>query len=371
MTKRTNGEGSIRRRSDGRWEARIMDGYREDGKPQIRYYYGKTKKEVREKLDSYLANQASGLTLERDYIFRDWAQIWYEHHRDNITPTTQENYRYTLKLLNAHFGNRRLCEIKAFDVEQFLKKLRKEQRSDSCLAQSRAMLYMIFHKAVANDLMHKNPVAYADKLRSRGPKKRKDAFTAEEVKLLMCKLPQDKMGISIRLMLGTGMRAQEVLALEPRFIAEDGSIIYIRQAINMVKGTVTVGLPKSQKSSRDIPVPPNLRYCAVRLRNTKDTYIWESPKNKGQPVNPSWFRDKFKSAISQIDGVRVLTPHSCRHTYVSQLQALGVSLETIQSIVGHADVDMTQYYLHIQESVRQDAVNRFAEAFQVQVDVLD
>lgn len=167
------------------------------------------------------------------------------------------------------------------------------------------------------------------------------------------------------------MRTQELLALEPQFIDEDGSILHIRQAINMVKGTVTVGLPKSRDSFRDIPVPPNLRYCAVRLRNTKDTYIWESPKNKGQPVNPSWFRDNFKAVISKIEGVRVLTPHSCRHTYVSQLQALGVPLETIQSIVGHADVDMTQHYLHVQETVRQDAVNRFAEAFQVQVDVSD
>ena len=187
----------------------------------------------------------------------------------------------------------------------------------------------------------------------------------------MSKLPHDKMGISIRLMLGTGMRTQELLALEPRLIAEDGSIIYVRQAINRVKGTVTVGLPKSRDSFRDIPIPPNLRYCAMRLRNTKDTYVWESPKCKGQLVNPSWFRDKFKDAIGQIEGVRVLSPHSCRHTYVSQMQALGVSMETIRSMVSHLDVDMTQHYLHVQEPVRQDAVNRFAEAFKIQADVLD
>ncbi len=79
--------------------------------------------------------------------------------------------------------------------------------------------------------------------------------------------------------------------------------------------------------------------------------------------NPSYFRDKFKAAISEIEGVRVLTPHSCRHTYVSQLQALGVDLPTIQSIVGHADIDMTQHYLHVQDSIRQQAVNKFAAAF--------
>lgn len=45
------------------------------------------------------------------------------------------------------------------------------------------------------------------------------------------------------------------------------------------------------------------------------------------------------------------------------MQALGVDLATIQSIVGHADVDMTQHYLHVQESIRQDAIARFSKAF--------
>ena len=40
-----------------------------------------------------------------------------------------------------------------------------------------------------------------------------------------------------------------------------------------------------------------------------------------------------------------------------------VSPETIQSIVGHADVGMTKHYLHIQDSIRQDAIDRFSKAF--------
>ena len=124
---------------------------------------------------------------------------------------------------------------------------------------------------------------------------------------------------------------------------------------------------------RDVPVPPNLRWCAQRLRNTDLKYIWEVGK-KDQPCNPSYFRNKFKAAIAEIEGVRVLTPHSCRHTYVSQLQALGVDLPTIQSIVGHADIDMTRHYLHVQDSIRQEAVNCFADAFgtaENSVDALD
>ena len=225
------------------------------------------------------------------------------------------------------------------------------------------MLYQIFNKAEANDLILKNPVRFAEKMRSnRGPLQRKEAFHADEVKLLMEKLPHDLLGDSIRLMLGTGMRTQELLALEPRLIAEDGSVIAIRQAVVQIKGTVAIGPPKSRDSYRDIPVPPNLQACARHLRDTDKKYIWEVGI-KDQPCNPSYFRHKFKEALAAIDGVRVLTPHCCRHTYVSQMQALGVDLPTIQSIVGHADIDMTQHYLHVQEAVRQEAVNRFSEAF--------
>ena len=45
------------------------------------------------------------------------------------------------------------------------------------------------------------------------------------------------------------------------------------------------------------------------------------------------------------------------------MQALGVDIQTIQSIVGHADIDMTVHYLHVQDSIRQSAVEKFSEAF--------
>ena len=82
-------------------------------------------------------------------------------------------------------------------------------------------------KYKANDLIRKNPVCFAEKMRNREPIKRKDAFTTEQVAILMEKLPEDRMGLSIRLMLGTGLRTQEILALEPRHIEPAGSVIRI------------------------------------------------------------------------------------------------------------------------------------------------
>ena len=282
----------------------------------------------------------------------------------NISPTTQESYSYTLKILKDYFGRRKLKDIKAYDIEQLLKKLRRDGRSDSCLTQCRGMLYQIFNKAEANDLVLKNPVRFADKMR-KGPKKRKESFTAEEVKVLMEQLPQNKIGWSIRLMLATGMRTQELLALEPRHIKDDGSRIVIEQALKRVKGSVDIGTPKSQDSFRTIPVPVSVRYCARFLAATDTMFIWEG-KYKDKPCNPTHFADLYKKALSEIEGMRYLSPHCCRHTYVSQMQALGVDLATIQSSVGHADIDMNKHYLHVQESIRQAAIEKFSEAFTVE-----
>ena len=57
------------------------------------------------------------------------------------------------------------------------------------------------------------------------------------------------------------------------------------------------------------------------------------------------------------------TPHCCRHTYVSQMQALHVDLSTLQRIVGHSDIDMTKHYLTVQESILKEAAEKFSKAF--------
>lgn len=362
MAKRENGEGSLRRKDNGHWEIQIMDGFKSDGRRNIRSFSGKTQREAKSKRDEYLRKKAAGVLTGQDIRFDEWSALWFEQHKENVKPTTAEGYRYTLRILTDHFGRRKLSEIKAMDIEQFLRQLRKEGRSDSALAQCRGMLFQIFKRAVANDYLVKNPVEFAEKMR-KGPPKRKEAFTADEVRYLMENLPENKIGWSIRLLLATGMRTQELLGLEPRHIARDGSTITIEQALVRIKGSVAIGTPKSYDSYRTVPVPPMVQYCARELRDTLDKFVWNSPKKSNQPCNPSHFSAQFQKTLESMEGVRVLTPHCCRHTYVSQLQALGVSIETIQSIVGHADIDMTRHYLHVQENIRQEAVDRFSEAF--------
>ena len=161
-----------------------MIGYTAAGKRRFKPFYGKTQAEAKKKRNEFLRLMEAGMLVEKEYVFDEWADMWFDNHKDNISPTTQESYSYTLKILKDYFGRRKLKDIKAYDIEQLLKKLRRDGRSDSCLTQCRGMLYQIFNKAEANDLVLKDPVRFADKMR-KGPKKRKESFTADEVKVLM------------------------------------------------------------------------------------------------------------------------------------------------------------------------------------------
>ena len=261
-----------------------------------------------------------------------------------------------------YFGRKKLADIKTKDVEMFLTKLRLDGLSDSLQSKCKSMLSQIFDKAIANDILIKNPAKYAEKIK-KGLQKEKEAFTVDEFSLLMANLPENWIGWSIRLMLCTGMRTQELLALEPRFIAEDGSYIEIRQAVKREKGTAVIGPPKSRDSERIVLVPEKVQYCARLLRDTTNRFIWESPKKPGHPCNPSHFGNQYEKAISSVEGVRYLTPHSCRHTYVTLLMSTNTDVRTIQSFAGHADMKMTLHYSHAEKNARQRAVEQFNDAF--------
>ena len=302
-----------------------------------------------------------------DYTVDEWADQWFIGHCNYISDTTKESYKYTLRIIKDHFKGVPINTVKAVHIEELLLKLRNEDYSDSLIGKVRSMLFQIFQKAEANEILIKrNPVQLADKMRKVGPKHKKEAFTAEEVQKIFAGLAEDtRINMSIKLMLSTGMRAQELLALEPHHIAEDGSSVKIEQAVNVIEnGICVIGKPKSTKSYRVIPVPQSIQSYAIKLReNTRGKFIWHSPRNKNAVINVSTFRKQFQKALKKLDGVRTLTPHCCRHTYVSQLQALGVDIQTIQSLVGHADINMTEHYLHVQESVRNQAADIFNQAF--------
>ncbi len=325
--------------------------------------YGRRREDVERQLDEIRTQIQNGTPIVGKVKFADMAEIWCKEHRRRVSVSTFESYGYALRILNEHFGGWNIQDIRGADIEHFLWAQVDEGRSHSYVSKLRAMLFQIMKKALAYRVITVNPLEYVEDIYMEQTESKPRSYTLEEVQRLLDGLPENRIGWSIRLMLGTGMRTQELLGLEPRHIAPDGSTIRIEQAVVREKGMSVIGTPKSKKSYRTIPVPENVRYCAVNLRSLADKFVWESPKRPGMPCNPSHFQSLYEQATTAVEGVQRLTPHACRHTYISQLQGMGVTMETIQSIVGHADVDMTRDYLDVIDPKKQEAIAKFAAVF--------
>lgn len=358
MGKRSNGEGSISKLKSGTWRGQLMDGYKEDGKRNIVTFTASTKGEVQQKIRQYLADKAAGLTAPTHSIpFSDWAEQWYQDYATQVQASTYSGYQYTLKLLKDFFRNMPLGQIKPQKINQFMTELSAEGCSLSKISKCRSMLIQILDYAESNGLLLRNPARNSKIIRDQsGIVKTKDAFSPAEVALLKKHLPNDLLGNSIRLLLGTGLRVQELLALQPKDIAEDGAELSVSKAIKMVGGKPTIGPPKSRLGNRTIPIPEDYRPFAVYIRNHGgQVYIWTSSRET-LLYSVGTFRNRYYKALYSIPGVRKMGPHCCRHTYVTMLEESGVSLANIARLVGHSSVTTTNGYLHVSNTALQDAV---------------
>lgn len=94
--KRANGEGNIRKRSDGRWEGRYTAGYHPDtGKRIIKNVLGRTQAEVRAKLKKAI-EEAGSLDVVKagKYMVAEWLRLWFEvYAKPNLRFSTAEYYR--------------------------------------------------------------------------------------------------------------------------------------------------------------------------------------------------------------------------------------------------------------------------------------
>ena len=251
--RRANKTGTVRKRCDKRWEGRYPIGKDATGKVKYRYFYGPTEKDVRTKIDKIIAERAAGLDVEKNYTLHEFANLFFEHISPDLSPASNESYRYTLKKILEYpdFQNRCLRDITTFDIELFLRSLSSTGYSRSTVSKCRGLLNSIFQACVANRLLNLNPVQYARRQRYREPVRRRDAFTEEEVEILFERLPKNIVGYSICFMIYTGLRPGEMNALRADCISED--FVVVKRAISFSKNA-SVGPVKSASSFRTIPL---------------------------------------------------------------------------------------------------------------------
>ena len=107
--KRANGEGSIRKRNDGRWEGRYTAGRNPTtGKPIYKNVLGKTQTEVKEKLKVALVEcERIDVYKSAQYTVGEWMDVWFENYAAiKVRPSSHQTYKgYIEHHIKPHIGS--------------------------------------------------------------------------------------------------------------------------------------------------------------------------------------------------------------------------------------------------------------------------
>ena len=118
--KRANGEGTVRKRKDGRWEGCITIGHKENGRPIIKSVFAKTQKELLPKLRKLIDDyKGADLTEESSMIVREWLNKWLnENIKSSVRASTLKNYQHQCERLCEHIGDKQIKLLTTADCQR-------------------------------------------------------------------------------------------------------------------------------------------------------------------------------------------------------------------------------------------------------------
>ena len=93
--RRPSGDGLIRKRSDGRWEGRIVVGHRADGYPIYRSVFAKTQRELMPKLNQLKEYYAGmSLTEHSKITLGEWLDRWLTEIKEPMLNNIKLNQQF-------------------------------------------------------------------------------------------------------------------------------------------------------------------------------------------------------------------------------------------------------------------------------------
>jgi len=248
---------------------------------------------------------------------------------------------HSIKNLFKFFGEFKIDQISSWHVEQYKSKRAKDNTyrgtviSKATVNRELICLKKMFSKAIDWDLIKENP--------TKGVKLYKEELkpfrvvTPEEFEAV-CNHASDYLKPILLTAYNTGMRYSEVLSLK-------------WSDINFNEGFITVTETKNGKY-RTIPINETLKKTLLNMKELTDSSIVFT-KGNGEPVKD--IRKSFNNAIKN-SGVDKFVFHDLRHSFASRLVMKGVDLITVQQLLGHSSIVMTERYSHPSSKHKMDAV---------------
>lgn len=354
---------NIRKRKDGRWEARYAASHDHNGKTTYKSVYGNTYEEAKAKRENIL-NSSLKTSSRNGLTFEQVADLWLQYKKDSLKRSSYNQYYNLLHqhllplLINIPFSS-----ITADDVSTLLKNKIKEGYSASTVLALRTIFIMVFHYARKHDITCSvDDEIYIPKTKRNEVK----AFTRNEQKLIdeYLKEHPSVFNLSIYLSMYCGLRIGEVCALQWKDIHVNQGTIHISKTLlrmqnkmdpDIHKTEIVIQQPKTDSSIRVIPIPSFLLPILNKYKNEDDIFVITG---KAHCMEPRVCLRKFKKIINQIN-VSDYSFHACRHTFATRCVEIGMDAKTLSEILGHSSIKTTlERYVHPSIDLKRAQMNK-------------
>ncbi len=370
-SKRANGEGSIFQR-DGKYIAQLCIGKNENGKRAFKTATASTKTEAVEKLNELKEKygKISSVEMAKAPLYTIIGK-WFEDKKNPVL------YQKAMKsnsidriesTMNTHviaaIGDIPVNEIRPADIQSVIDSIGIKGLSFSTAKKIYDYTSSLFNYAVDMEYIGKSPMKRVRLCRDKFPEAKKiDALTDDEVRALKeaatVKYGNGKLvydcGYAIPIMLETGLRVGEILALRWSRVHMDGENPYIDVIDNAVevkdrsnggKISLTIDTPKSKSSRRRVPLTSEaVKWFMLQKENMyfgENSFVFNVRTGEEHPVKPSHLRRAFDK-MQERAGLDKKRLHQLRHTFASRLNAKEVPLLTISKLLGHSSINSEMF----------------------------
>ena len=335
--------------------------------------YAKSLPEAREKLKEMDTRSRQHLLARDSQItLADWAAEWTKTvlpHKElaNSTKTLYGGLLVT-HVASSPLGKTRLCNLQPLQFEKFF---RTELGSASASLKRNvyAVMSHLFKDAVRGRLIATTPLR--DVPRPRAVKQEARFVSQAELERLLECLKSSKHADVFNLILQTGLRRGEVLALSWNDVNLQNSQMQIRASLSANKQR---GPVKTLKSQRTLDL--NSAAIAILKRQKAHQNLdrlsfgevysptpWDPvfTNESGSPVCPRALLRTLQNATDKVGltagNLGSIGIHTLRHYVASKLLTSGVDILVVSRILGHNSIQTTvDIYGHIQDSTRKHAL---------------
>lgn len=368
--KRGDGEGTIRQRKDGLWEAAYS--YRDAlGNLKRRSLYAKTQREVAEKLRTALraVDQGGAVNTDRQTVAQ-FLDRWLEDVvKPSVRAKTHHSYAQLTRLhLSPMLGKHQLAKLTPQHVQAFMNAKLAAGLSPRTVQYLRAVLRRALGQALKWGLVLRNVATLVDP--PRVERKEMTAFSPEQAPQFLTAVRGDRLEALYTVALSLGLRQGEALGLRWQDIDFTAGTLRVAVALQKINGQPPrLVEPKTKKSRRVLPVPAPLlaQLKAHRKRQHMERLVagerWVGEQwglvfcnTYGGPLDASHVVAAFKKHLVRA-GLPSIRFHDLRHSCASLLVAQGTHPREVMEILGHSTITLTMNtYAHVMPQAQRNAL---------------